>query len=181
MAKTKPQLKVATPIRLDIGCGKNKREGFHGVDVLQFDTVDTVLDVRETPWPWADGVVDEVHCSHFVEHLSGAERVPFFNELYRVMKKGARAAIITPDWSNDCAYGDPTHQWPPMSRWYPLYLLKSWREVNAPHCGYICDFDYAIGGGWEPWLEARNMNFRVFAMQYYNNAMRDLFVTLTKR
>ena len=79
-----------TKLKLDIGCGKNKAPGFHGVDSLDFEGVDTVLDVRQTPWPWEDNSVDEVHSSHFVEHLTNPERVKFWNELYRVMKKGDR-------------------------------------------------------------------------------------------
>lgn len=166
-------------LRLDLGCGKNPRQGFEGVDSLDFGQKHKI-DLRQ-PWPWADESVDEVHSSHFVEHLTGAERIHFFNELGRVLKKGARAFIITPDWTNDCAYGDPTHQWPPMSRWYPLYLHKDWRAGNAPHVGYTCDFDYTIGGSWDGWLETRNMEFKLFAMQRYTNSLRDLQVTLTKR
>lgn len=169
------------PLKLDFGCGKNKAAGFHGVDSIAFDGVDTVLDVRKTPWPWEDSSVDEVHTSHFVEHLTGTERVAFFNELYRVMKKGAQARVITPHWSNACSYGDPTHQWPPMSEWYAYYLNKGWRDVNAPHAGFTCDFDFVVGGSWDSWLEVRNMDTRVFAMSRYINSYRDLIVTLTKK
>ncbi len=70
-------------IKLDIGCGKNKTKSndqfpFTGVDVLAFDGVDLVLDVRQTPWPWADESVDEVFSSHFLEHLDGDERICLF-------------------------------------------------------------------------------------------------------
>lgn len=169
------------PLKLDLGCGKNKKAGFLGVDSIAFEGVDMVLDLRIVPWPWDNDTVDEVHTSHFVEHLTGAERVPFFNELHRVMKPGATVQVITPDWTHACAYGDPTHQWPPMSGWWPFYVGKAWRDVNAPHCGYTCDFDHSIAGGWDEWLWSRNMEFRVFAMQRYVNSQRDLIVTLTKR
>lgn len=172
---------VAQPTRLDLGCGTKKREGFHGVDCRDFDGVDTIFDLRSTPWPWGENTIEEVHSSHFVEHLTGAERIGFFNELCRVMKQGGKALIVTPDWSHACAYGDPTHQWPPMSGWYALYLNKAWRDANAPHVGYTCDFDYAIGGSWDEWLVPRNMETRQFAMQRYINSTRDLMVTLVKR
>ena len=178
---TKRRIQPGKPLKLDLGCGKNKRSEFVGVDVKKFDGVDIVHDLRKVPWPWADGSIEEVCSSHFLEHLTGSERVVFFNELYRVLKKAATAQIITPDWSNACAYGDPTHQWPPLSGWYPLYLLKAWRDVNAPHVAYTCDFDYTIGGGWEEWLNVRNMETKMFAMQHYVNSYRDLIVTLTKR
>ena len=100
--------------KLDIGCGKNKKEGFLGVDQYAMEGVDVVMDVRGV-WPWEDNSIDEVHSSHFVEHLTATERVHFYNELHRVLKNGAKAMIITPHWASNRAYGDPTHQWPPVS------------------------------------------------------------------
>lgn len=171
---------AAQPLRLDIGCGRTTPEGWEGVDQIDFGQKH-VHDIRRG-LPWVkDNSVDEVRSSHFVEHLTGAERVEFFNELYRVMKPKATALIITPNWSHACAYGDPTHQWPPMSQWYPLYLLKAWRDVNAPHAGYTCDFDHIVAGSWDPMLESRNPEHKQFAMNSYTNAWRDLIVTLTKR
>jgi hypothetical protein len=168
-------------VKLNLGSGKQKMEGFLNVDSVAFEGVDIVHDLRVTPWPWENDNVEQVHCSHFLEHLAGEERVSFFNELFRVMKKGAQAQIITPHWSHDCAYGDPTHKWPPISGWTFMYLNKFWRDANAPHVSYSCDFDWAIGGTWDEWLNVRNQETRVFAMQRYINSMRDCMVTLTKR
>lgn len=184
MVNMKKKLKeVAAPaiLKLDFGCGKRKREGFSGVDAIAFDGVDIVMDVTKDAWPWSDASVDEVHTSHFVEHLTGAQRVHFFNELYRVMRPNAPVTIVVPDWSNDRAYGDPTHQWPPMSRWSFLYLNKEWRDQNAPHCGYTCDFEGPIGGNAEPWVAVRHEEMRMFATQHYVNALSDLVCTLTKK
>ena len=179
MVSAQPET-IIQPFKLDIGCGKNKAPGFHGVDSIAFDGVDTVHDVT-TPWPWADESADEVHSSHFVEHLTGQQRIQFWNELHRVMKKGAQARIIVPHWSNACAYGDPTHQWPPFSDWAIYYLKKEWRDQNAPHAPLVCDFDFVVGGSWEDWLKTRNQETQIFAMQRYVNSYRDLIFTLTKR
>jgi hypothetical protein len=176
----KPHLKIAEPLKLDLGCGKNKAPGFRGVDVSPFDGVDEVADLRKK-WPWRDNTVDEVHCSHFVEHLTSPERLHFWGELYRVLKVGATARIITPNWAHSRAYGDPTHQWPPVSEWTALYLNKGWRDANAPHVPLGCDFDFTTGGTWDNWLETRPMDTRVFAMQRYINSCSDIFFTLTKR
>jgi hypothetical protein len=166
-------------LRLDLGCGNNKLQGFHGVDSIKFDAVDTVLDLRKTPWPWADGSVDEIHCSHFVEHLTREEWVPFFNESYRALKKGGKMRVITPHWSHDCAYGDPTHK-SFLSGWVANYLHKGWRDVNAPHCGYTCDFDFVPAGTWDPWLEPRSDEVRMHNMQHATNSFRDLILNLEK-
>ena len=167
-------------IRLDIGCGKTKQDGWVGIDQIDFGQK-LVHDVRNGLPMYKDNSVDEVRSSHFVEHLTGSERVAFFNELYRAMKVGATAQIITPNWSHACAYGDPTHQWPPMSPWYPLYMNKAWREVNAPHTGFDCDFDHVVAGSWDPSIEGRNPEYKQSAMNTQLNAWRDLIVSFTKR
>jgi SAM-dependent methyltransferase len=160
-------------MKLDLGAGKNKKEGFIGVDSRAFDGVDVVADLSQ-PWPWADGVVDEVHCSHMVEHLTAPQRIHFVNELYRVLKVGGKAAIITPHWSSARAYGDLTHQWPPVSEFWFYYLAKAWRD-------YTCDFDATWGYSLHPTLMTRNQEFQQFAMNFYKEAAQDLHATLTKR
>lgn len=168
-------------MKLNLGSGNKRIEGFTNVDILSLENVDVVFDLSTTPWPWEDDSIDEAFSGHFVEHLSGFQRINFFNELYRVLKPGAKATIITPDWSNACAYGDPTHQWPPMSSWYALYLNKEWRDLNAPHVPYTCNFSWVHGVSWEDWLTVRNDEMKQFAMQRYINSARDLHITLTKQ
>lgn len=167
-------------IKLDLGCGPRKREGFIGVDAMKFDGVDVVADLRK-PWKWKTGTVDEAHCSHFLEHLTGAERISFFNELHRVLKKGAKATIIVPSWTSERAYGDPTHQWPPVCGFSFYYLNADWRKANAPHVGYTCDFDF-IGGNSlaHPW-GLKTQEAQGFAQTHYLNVAQDMHVTLTKR
>lgn len=119
--------------RLDLGCGGSKKQDggpWTGVDCVSFPGVDVVHDLTRTPWPWADDSVDEVHCSHFLEHLTNLEgrweRVRFFNELHRVMRNGAKATIIVPHWCSNRFYGDPTHK-EPLSEMTWWYLWRDWR------------------------------------------------------
>jgi ubiquinone/menaquinone biosynthesis C-methylase UbiE len=128
-------------LRLDIGCGTQKKPGYTGMDSIPFEGVDIVHDARITPWPFEDNSVDSVVCSHFLEHLTNAERIGFFNELGRVMKVGALATIITPHWTSERAYGDPTHQWPAVTMMAYCYLDSGWRKANAPHVGFTCHFN----------------------------------------
>lgn len=179
--KSVPAPSPVVELKLDFGCGKNKAPGFHGVDSIAFDGVDTVLDLSlPSPWPWKDETVSEARSSHFVEHLTSPQRLHFWDELYRILKFGASAQIITPCWSHECAYGDPTHQWPPLSQWTAFYLNKAWRDANAPHVPLHCDFDFQVVGSWDPWLETRNIETKTFAMQRYVNSFRDLVINLTK-
>lgn len=192
----------AKPLKLDIGCGPNKREGFIGVDSLPFDgKVDVVLNVvapkvykgngvpttwhgaptQIEQWPWDDNSVDEVYSSHFVEHLTGAERIGFWNELYRVMKPGAKATITTPHWASGRAYGDPTHQWPPVVEFSWYYLDKGWRTANAPHVGLNCDFlatwGYSLAHPWS----LKTQEAQAFALNHYREVAQDMIATITKR
>jgi SAM-dependent methyltransferase len=183
-ASSTPELTVVapTPLRLDLGCGKAKKEGFTGVDCREFPGVDVVCDLGKAQWPWDDDSVDEIHCSHLVEHLNSAERIHFVNEAHRVMKKGAKALIITPHWCSTRAYGDLTHQWPPVSEFWFFYLQKAWRAVNAPHNdAYTCDFDATWGYGLNPKLTVRAQEAQQFAIEFYKEACMDTVATLVKR
>lgn len=169
-------------MKLDIGCGRAKAEGFTGVDVLPFEGVDVVLNAGKDPWPWNDGEVDEIRCSHFVEHLEPAERIHFANEAYRVLKKGGTCQIITPHWASPRAYGDLTHKWPPVCEWWFPYLNVEWRKVNAPHnTDYTCDFDSAAPGYTvHPALQGRNPEYQQHALSFWKDAAQDMLATLTK-
>ena len=180
----KPKIKVlpeAKPLKLDLGCGPNPKEGFTGVDALPFDgKVDVVCDLRKS-WQWKSGSVDEVHCSHFLEHLTGSERIHFFNELHRVMRKDAKATIVVPHWSSGRAYGDVTHQWPPVVEMFWYYLDKPWRDANAPHVGFECDFLATWGYSVAPAWQARNQETQMFGINHYREVAQDMIATITKR
>lgn len=177
------------PLRIDIGCGKNKKEGFVGLDQLVFEGVDHIVrNLGCDVWPFADGTVDEAYSSHFLEHLTATERIHFANELYRVLKPGAKCTLIVPHWASCRAYGDPTHQWPPVSEFWFYYLSEKWRDENAPHTdyrwktnGFRCDFEATWGYGMNPLLASRNTEFQQFALNFYKEAIQDLHATLTKR
>ena len=80
----------APPLRLDIGCGRTTPEGWTGIDAIDFGQKH-VHDVRKgLPW-LADSCVDEVRSSHFVEHLTGAERA-LATERARLSVDEAKAA-----------------------------------------------------------------------------------------
>lgn len=180
--------KAAPPLKLDLGCGPHKKEGFTGVDAIAFPGVDVVTDLRK-PWPWKDSSVAEVHSSHFVEHLWNTddrpERVHFANELYRVLAPGGTAKIIVPHWCSTRAYGDFTHAFPPVSEFWLFYLKREWRKANAPHndiehCphGYDCDFEPTWGYSLEQGVAVRNQEYQRYAMSYLKEACQDTLITL---
>jgi hypothetical protein len=179
----KKQAKVALveePLKLDLGCGKNPREGFVGVDSRNFGQKH-VVDLRQ-PWPWKDDSVEEAHCSHFIEHLTAQERIHFVNELYRVLKPDAKCTVIVPHWSSCRAYGDLTHQWPPVSEFWFYYLNKDWRATNAPHNDeYSCHFDCAWGYNMHQAIATRNQEYQQHALTFFKEAAQDLVATFVKK
>lgn len=171
---------VEKPLRIDLGCGKNARAGFTGVDCRDFGQ-DITADLRQK-WPWKDETVEEAHCSHFIEHLKADERIHFVNELYRVLKPGGKCQVIVPHWSASRAYGDLTHQWPPVSEFWFYYLDKTWRAANAPHNdGYKCDFLATWGYSLHQAIQPRNQEYQQHAIQFFKEAAQDIIATLTKR
>lgn len=215
------------PLKLDIGCGKNKQAGFIGIDIYDFPGVDIVADLRQTEWlasivsddvrprmvgtqvsedggsetnlywKFADNSVDQVHCSHFLEHLSNFndkwERVKFFNELHRILKPGAQCQLIFPHWASNRFYGDPTHK-EPFSEMGFYYLNRQWRvgadtqPGNAPHAdvsvnpnGYSCDFDATWGYSLHQHLLTRNAEYQQHALTFWREAAQDMIATITKR
>lgn len=167
-------------MKLDFGCGKNKKEGFVGVDNIPFEGVDQVVDLTG-PWPWEDNSVEEAHCSHFIEHLDAKERIHFVNELFRVLVPGGKCLVIVPNWSSSRAYGDLTHKWPPVSEFWFYYLNTAWREVNAPHNqDYKCNFDVTWGYALHPSIQMRNQEYQQHALTFFKEAAQDTIATFVK-
>jgi len=87
-------------------------------------------------------------------------------------------------WAGNC--------WPPVSEMWYCYLLKQWRDVNAPHTdiqwnpnGFNCDFDWTNAHTFDTTANGkfvgRNQEYISFALQNYRDAVQDLMATITKR
>lgn len=172
------------PFLLDLGCGDNKKEGYFGVDAYSTPSVDYLVDLFKFPWPFPDNCVDGVFSSHFFEHIPAKLRPGFMDELYRVMKVGAQATIITPYWSSMRAVQDFSHEWPPICESSYLYYNKNWRtSQKLTHGAYEmkCDFDFTYGYALDNDLTVRNDEWRQFAIKHYVQSINDLHATLIKR
>jgi predicted SAM-dependent methyltransferase len=183
----KPALKVVPPpgLLLDLGCGneKLKRPGFIGVDIAKRPGVDQVVNLAKK-WPWKDESVEEVHCSHLIEHLEPMERAHFFNELERVLRTGGRAVVVTPHWASQRAYADPTHKWPPVCEQFYMNLDKKYRDELAPEMAeYFKTSLLSVSQSYKlvDWLATRNDEFKNFAISAYKEVCMDLIVNIIKK
>ncbi|MFM8758735.1 MAG: hypothetical protein ACKODS_04225, partial [Methylophilaceae bacterium] len=98
-------------MKLNLGAGNKKVDGFVSVDKFPSPTTDFVFDLEVTPWPWADNCVDEVMLIHAMEHMGQSSDV-YLNiicELYRICSHGAKITIHVPHPRHDNYLGDPTH------------------------------------------------------------------------
>lgn len=171
-------------MKLDLGCGQNKKPDFTGVDKYEVPGVDQIVDLLQFPWPWADESIEEVWCSHFFEHVPGPMRGQWMDELYRVLKPNARATIIVPYANSTRATQDFTHAWPPVHEGSFQYFNRAWREVNAlTHGPYDlkCDFEYSYGYDLFPYWQQRSQDAIQFALAHHLNAAADIQVFLTRR
>lgn len=128
--------------RLNLGCGRDLREGWINLDAVALPGVDVVADLSKcakTPLPFEDDGIDEFLLSHLLEHIP--EPLPLMAELYRIAKPGAKMQIRVPHGAHDDAWTDPTHVKP--------YFARSFGYFSQP---WYWRADYGYRGDWQPEL-----------------------------
>jgi hypothetical protein len=85
-------------VKLNLGCGLDKRSGYVNIDVREDVKPDLVVNLeRELLKRFDDESVEEIIAKDFVEHLSWRVVRDFFKDCFRVLKKGGRMYVQTPD------------------------------------------------------------------------------------
>jgi len=166
-------------MKLDIACGGNKKEGFTGIDIAAIEGVDIVHDLTQYPWPIESDSVDEVWCSHYIEHVQ--DLMKFMNEVYRIMKVDAKVTFISPYYTSVRCWQDPTHVRAISEQTY-LYYNKGWREQNKlEHYPITANFNITQWAhAWNANWVSRSQEAKNFALQHYNNVVDDLWAILIK-
>ena len=128
-------------IKLDIGCGQNKQEGFVGIDYREMEGVDIIHNLETFPCPVEDESVMVAISSHVVEHIKPWFSIPFMDEVWRVLVPGATFAVATPYPGSRGFWQDPSHcngwneaTWQYFDPRYPLYLIyrpKPWKILKG--------------------------------------------------
>ena len=127
-------------VKLNVGCGRNAMEGWVNLDRVELPGVNIVADIdrcAEEPLPLEGDYVDEFLLSHVIEHLRNP--LPLMQELHRIAKPNALAAIRVPYGSSDDAFEDPTH--------VQRYFLNSFGYFSQPSYWRA---DYGYRGDWQP-------------------------------
>jgi predicted SAM-dependent methyltransferase len=175
--------------KLDLACGNNKKEGYIGIDIIKTDSTDYVFDLLQFPWPIESDTIEEINCSHYMEHIPHDIKNPndsrdgliqFMDEMYRVLKVGGKAYVACPYYTSVRAYGDPTHT-RYMGEWSFFYFNKEWRQnTNLEHYNIKSNFDMKYSYLITNDLTLRSEEVRNDAFQHDWNAVDDIFVELIK-
>ena len=140
---------MSEKIKLNLGSGNNKQEGFINVD--KFGEPDVLFDLETFPWPWETSSVSIVRLVHVLEHLGRETEIYFgiIQELYRICEDKATIFIAVPHPRHDHFIGDPTHVRPITPHNMSLFskrLNRRWqkdRSSNTPLAMYL-DVDLEI-------------------------------------
>jgi len=93
-------------LKLNLGCGNTRRNGYYGVDRFPCAGADLLCDL-ERPLPFAESSVDAFFLDNVIEHI---QNIPaLMAELVRCGKQGARIYIATPHFASWSSWKDPTH------------------------------------------------------------------------
>ena len=98
-------------MKLNLGCGFNKLDGFVNVDCEPLCKPDVLCDLEKTPWPFEDNQFDLIVANHTLEHLGETRNswLGIVKEMYRILKPGGTIELIVPHFRHDNFMHDPTH------------------------------------------------------------------------
>jgi hypothetical protein len=175
-------------MRLNLGCGADKRAGWHNVDKSGTFSPDEIVDLERLPWPWKDGSVDEILLSHVLEHLGATPEayIGIMKELWRVCRGGATITIVVPHPRHDDFLDDPTHVRAVTGTGLALFSRKAneyWVQngfANTPlalHLGIDLEplsADMTLAEPWASEMKAGRIDQSALeqAAQRYNNVIR---------
>ncbi|MDA7441024.1 methyltransferase domain-containing protein [Candidatus Pseudothioglobus singularis] len=94
-------------MKLNIGCGNKRVNGYLGVDKNRCEAADYICDIENEKLPFEDNTIEAIILDNVIEHFYDIPKV--INELVRVSKSGTVITIITPHFSSLTSWIDPTH------------------------------------------------------------------------
>lgn len=97
---------TSNPIRLNLGCGNKRMEGYLGIDRYPCTAAALLCDLGRR-LPFRDDSVDSFLLDNVVEHI--ADIPSLMMEIARIGKPGAQVTVITPHFTSLSSWKDPTH------------------------------------------------------------------------
>jgi hypothetical protein len=120
-------------VKLNLGCGTSRLDGFVNIDTQPGPNVDMVGDITRLTF---NEPITEVISLHMIEHLT--DPLAILQRLYDICVPDARATFACPYGSSDDADENPTH----VRRMF----LGSWGFFGQPH--YWREEPYGYTADW---------------------------------
>lgn len=87
-------------IKLNLGCGSEKCNGYINIDIRLDVNPDMAMNLEVIPYPFNDNYVDEILANDIIEHFPYRDVENVVREWHRILKKGGKLIIKTPDLEN---------------------------------------------------------------------------------
>ena len=97
-------------MKLNIGCGETKLEGYVNIDLEESTKPDLVLDVRKDVLPFNDNEIEEIVCIHNIEHIEFKYWDHIFQEFNRVLLKDGLLLLAYPEFERCAKYFIENHR-----------------------------------------------------------------------
>ncbi|MBU0650256.1 methyltransferase domain-containing protein [Patescibacteria group bacterium] len=129
-------------LKLNVGCGIHKKEGYTRIDKEASVQPDYVLNIEKQRLPFEDNSVDEILAENILEHLRNIDF--FMEEAWRVLKPNGLLEIIVPHYHHHQAYSDPDH-----IRYFTEHTFSYWCRKTIGSDGRLVirgkmDFDIKL-------------------------------------
>lgn len=113
-------------MKINLGCGNKKIDGFVGVDKIKTEATDLIHDLNIFPYPFPQDCAEEIILDNVLEHLDDVILV--MEEVYRLAAPGAIITINVPYFKSNSAFTDPTHK-----HFFTETSFKYFEEKNSLH------------------------------------------------
>jgi len=95
-------------MKLNIGCGRDYREGWVNTDISHEVRADHYFDIRTQNFPFKDELAEVVYISGVLEQIGDNDQlIHAMNECWRVLKPGGQMIVVVPNAKYAIAHRDP--------------------------------------------------------------------------
>lgn len=165
-------------MKLNLGCGRDIREGWLNVDREWHEGTDATWDMTDPMIPgilWAEPI-HEVLLSHVIEHL--ADPLAAMENLWKLVQPGCRLTVLCPHGGSDDAWADPTHVRAMFPTSFAYFGQPAYHQADY---GYRGDWKVVESVLWVADETARslpNQEAAVHAIRHQRNVVQEIEVVL---
>ena len=112
-------------MKLQFGCGRDKREGYLNCDISPEVHPDKIVDITKK-LPFKDNTVEEIIMNHVLEHIQ--KPIEVMREIHRICRDGAIVKIRVPYFSHESAFSMIDH--------YSFFTWTTFDLLDENHVGH---------------------------------------------